>query len=175
MIPLNTVFWGLVILFGVMGALRGWSKEILVSFSVVVALFLRLVFSTYVPIVKELLGDLSAMEQFYVYGGLVVLMAVSGYAGPVISGRLAGKAAREKLQEILLGFILGAVNGYLVVGTIWSLLHAAGYGIWGIQAPPPGSPAHRLATEYLPPVWMSDSLILTVVAFAFVFVLIAFL
>ena len=48
MIPLNTVFWGLVFLFGMIGALRGWAKEILVTSSVFLAMFIQQVFGQYV-------------------------------------------------------------------------------------------------------------------------------
>jgi uncharacterized membrane protein required for colicin V production len=175
MMPLDAVFWLLVTVFGVMGALRGWAKEVLVSFSVIVALFLRLVFSKYVPFAENFLTRLPAIEQFYLYGVLVILMAVVGYAGPVVSARLAGKAAREKLQDVLLGAILGGLNGYLIIGTLWYFLHAANYGVLGIQAPAVGSTAEILASEYLILAWLSDPMLLTIVAFAFVFVLIVFL
>ena len=175
MIPINTVFWGLIIIFGLMGALRGWAKEILVSFSVMVALFLRLVFSKYVPFVREFLATRNSLELFYIYSGVVIAMALIGYAGPVVSARLAGKAAREKLQDILLGFVIGALNGYLIGGVIWQFLDSAGYGILGILPPLPGSPAEMMVTRYLPLVWLTDPLLLTIVAVSFVFVLIVFL
>ena len=38
MMSLAIVFWMYVILFSVIGAMRGWAKEILVSFSVILAL-----------------------------------------------------------------------------------------------------------------------------------------
>ncbi len=43
MIPLNTVFWAFVALFGLVGALRGWAKEIMVVASVLLALFVSTV------------------------------------------------------------------------------------------------------------------------------------
>lgn len=171
MVPLDTVLWGFVIVFGLMGALRGWGKEMLVTFSVIVAFSMRLIFSKYVPFVKDLLAR-PPMEQFYIYTGLIVFMAIAGYAGPVVSARLAGKATREKLQDFLLGFVIGALNGYLIVGSIWYLLAAAGYGVWGIQPPPAGSAAEALAAEYLLLVWLTDPLLLTVFVLAAVFVVI---
>lgn len=171
MVPLNIVLWVLILIFGLMGALRGWGKEVLVLFSVIVALAMRLIFSQYVPFVKDLL-DRPPIEQFYIYSILIILMAVAGYAGPVISARLAGKAAREKLQDFLLGFIIGALNGYLIVGSIWYFLHVANYGIWGIQPPVAGSAAETLANNYLPLLWLSDPLLLTIFVLASVFVVI---
>ncbi|MGC9336020.1 MAG: CvpA family protein, partial [Anaerolineae bacterium] len=112
MVPLDTFLWAFILVFGLMGALRGWSKEMLVLFSVIVALAMRLIFTEYVDFAKPLF-DRPPREQFYLYSGLVILMTIAGYAGPAVSGRLARASARETLQDILLGFIVGAVNGYL--------------------------------------------------------------
>ena len=38
MVTLNFLFWMFVILFGVIGAMRGWAKELLVTFSAILAL-----------------------------------------------------------------------------------------------------------------------------------------
>jgi uncharacterized membrane protein required for colicin V production len=171
MVPLDTFLWAFVLFFGLIGALRGWSKEMLVLFSVVVALAMRLIFSKYVPIVRDLF-DRPPVQQFYMYTGLLVLMTVAGYAGPVVSGRLASASARETLQDILLGFIIGAINGYLIMGSIWYFLDAAGYGIWGVAQPAPNTIAATLAAQYLPPLWLTDAVLLTVFSFASVFVII---
>ncbi len=171
MVPLDTALFAFVFLFALMGALRGWSKEMLVLFSVILALAMRLIFSEYVPIAREFF-DRSPVEQFYLYTGLVILMTIGGYAGPAVSGRLAGVSARETLQDIMLGFIIGAINGFLIVGSIWYFLDAAGYGILGIAPPPPESLAAALASKYLPPLWLSDAVLLTAFSFASVFVII---
>ncbi len=171
MVPLDTCLFAFVLIFGMMGALRGWSREILVLFSVILALAMRLIFTKYVPVARGLF-DRPAEEQFYIYSGLIILMAVAGYAGPAISGRLARAGARETLQDMLLGFIIGAINGFLIVGSIWYFLDAAGYDLMGITAPPADSMAAALASTYLPPVWLSDAILLTLFSFASVFVII---
>lgn len=171
MVPLDTVLWTFVFLFGLMGALRGWSKEMLVLFSVVVALAMRLIFTEYVPFVRDFFAR-PPVQQFYLYSALLVLMTIAGYAGPAVSGRLAHASARETLQDILLGFIIGAINGFLIVGSIWYFLDAAGYNIMGISPPPPESMAAALANNYLPPLWLTDAALLTAFSFASVFVII---
>lgn len=171
MMPLSSVLWGFVTIFGLMGALRGWAKEILVSFSIVVALAMRLIFSTYVPFVKDILNR-PPVEQFYIYTALIIFMAIAGYAGPAVSARLAGKAAREKLQDVLLGFVVGGFNGYMIMGTIWYFLHNANYGMWDIQAPLAGTTSYLMATQYLPLVWLSDPLLLTAFVLSAVFLVI---
>jgi len=171
MVPLDTCLFAFILIFGMMGALRGWSREILVLFSVVLALAMRLIFTEYVPIARDFFNR-PAEEQFYIYSGLIILMAVGGYAGPAVSGRLARAGARETLQDVMLGFIIGAVNGFLIIGSIWYFLDGAGYELMGITAPAADSMAAALASTYLPPVWLSDALLLTVFSFASVFVII---
>lgn len=172
MVPLESVFVGFILIFGLMGALRGWTKELLVTFSVIVALAGRLIFTQDVPVIRELIIGRPPLQQFYIYTGMIVGMAVAGYAGPVVSARLAGASAREQIQDILLGFVLGALNGYLIVGSIWYFLHEAGYGVWGIQPPGAESVAMALASNWLPPQWLSGPVLLTVFVFASVFVVI---
>ncbi len=171
MMPLDTCFFIFILLFGIMGALRGWAKEMLVLFSIVLALAMRLIFTKYVPFASEFLNR-PPMEQFQVYSGLIVLMAIAGYAGPAVSGRLARGSARETLQDVLLGFIVGAINGYLIVGSIWYFLDAANYDVVGIIPPASGSLAEALATMYLPPIWLTDAMLLTAFSVAAVFVII---
>lgn len=172
MMPINTFFWMMVAIFALVGAMRGWDRESLVSFSAIVALFLRMVFSTYVPFVREFLNSRSAVGQFQIYSLLIVFMAFVGYAGPVLSTRLAPKASSRRIQDVFLGGVIGALNGYLIVGSIWYFLHNAGYKQFGILPPPEGSLAYLMATKYMPPAWLSPVLLSIAVALSFVFVLI---
>ena len=78
MVPLNTVFWGMVFLAGLVGALRGWAKEVLVTFSVVLALFVQQVLSQFVlgpgnpylpilfPVGEAVPPEIYRETQFYV-------------------------------------------------------------------------------------------------------------
>jgi hypothetical protein len=50
MMSIVYVFWMYVVLFGVIGAMRGWAKELLVAFSVILALALNHVLRKYIPI-----------------------------------------------------------------------------------------------------------------------------
>ena len=54
MMSIVYVLWMYVILFAVIGMLRGWAKELLVAFSVILALALNLLLKQYIPIVKDL-------------------------------------------------------------------------------------------------------------------------
>lgn len=175
MIPIQTVFVGLVILFGIIGALRGWAKELLVTFSVILARFIEMVFLQYVPVVNTSLQTLRANDHktwFYVQMIIFVIIVAFGYATTVISQRLGTRARKEKLQDTLLGFFLGGINGFLVVGMVWGFLHILGYGIWGIVAPTEAAATGLIA--YLPIGWLEGPTLFVAVAISFAFVLIVF-
>ena len=184
MIPLETAFLGLVIFFGVIGALRGWAKELLVTFSVVLARFVELVLISYMPVIRgvlQALADNQPMTWFYVRALIFIVIIVFGYATTVISAALGKRARKEKLQDTLLGFFLGSINGYLIVGMIWGFLIEINYQLWGI-VPPEQAAAMGLQqatdliglTEYLPLTWLDGSLLFVAVALSFMFILIVF-
>lgn len=129
MIPIHTVLGLLVLLFAVVGSLRGWAKEIIVAFSVFLALFVEHVLLTFVPPLRDLFYNLPLATQFYVRASLFVIITTFGYASPSIATRLGAKVVRERLQDLLLGFFLGLLNGFLVVGTLLFFLDAAYYGV----------------------------------------------
>ncbi len=172
MIPLETVFLGLIIMFGIVGALRGWAKELLVSFSVILARFTELVMVVYIPVVNTALQALDPETWFYVRVATFIIIVSFGYATTVISTALGSRARKEKLQDTLLGFFLGAINGYLIAGMLWGFVHHLGYGIWGITAPV--SEAALGLLEYLPLGFLEGPALFVAVAISFAFVLIVF-
>jgi hypothetical protein len=54
MMSLAFVFWMYVVLFAIIGGMRGWAKEILVSFSVILALTFSTLLTNYVPFIHEM-------------------------------------------------------------------------------------------------------------------------
>jgi uncharacterized membrane protein required for colicin V production len=115
MIGLNTIFWIFVVLFGVIGAMRGWAKELLVTFSGILALFILNVLETYVPFVSVSLKQ-NPETLFWLRLILLLGMVFFGYQSPNLQRLSANnRFAREKLQDYLLGFILGMVNAFMVV------------------------------------------------------------
>lgn len=182
MVSIFFFFWLLVILFGVIGAMRGWAKEILVSFSVILALFMITLIQSYVPVIATLVQSADPETKKYLFivqTIVVVVLAFFGYQTPTLQ-RFVGseKFRRERLQDALLGFFLGSLNGFLVVGTIWFYMHQANYPYpdW-VSAPnvePLKSSVERFLV-YLPPRWLGIPGIYFAVAAAFVFVLIVFI
>jgi uncharacterized membrane protein required for colicin V production len=137
MIPIHTVFGTLMVLFGLIGGLRGWAKEIIVACSVIVALFFQHVLLTFVPPLRDLFNNLAPQTKFYTRTIVFVIITVFGYASPTVISRIGGKLARERLQDILLGFFIGLLNGFLIVGTLLAFLDLSYFGVpedqWAMQ------------------------------------------
>lgn len=173
MISLFAVFIVFVVLFAVIGALRGWAKEMVAAFSAVVALFLLQIFSEYTFVGKSL-EAMSPSSRFMVESIFIGICALFGYAGPTLSGAMRGKLARETLQDIMLGAVIGAINGYLIVGSILYYLDVAGYPFDPyIQWPEEGS-LYLTLLNWFAPAWLTPPLIYFAVGLAFIIVIILF-
>ena len=178
MIGLNVLFWIFVVLFGLIGLMRGWAKEILVSFAVILGLFIITVIERYGGFLTNLLNA-PGTGLFWMRFFILTALVFFGYQGPNIP-KLAqtNKFAREKLQDSLLGLFIGALNGYLIFGTIWYFMENAGYPFPKIIASPVGTPfqeASQVLINILPPTWLGTPGIYIAVAIAFAFVLVVFI
>ena len=179
MLSLTVLFWMYVFLFAVIGTMRGWAKEILVSFSVILAIFIVVVMEK-IPFVTN---AITGTADFWFRAVVVVVLVFFGYQSPNLP-RLAGSArfARERLQDMLLGLFLGAVNGYLIAGTMWYYLAQANYPFPNvISTPDPATPVGQAIinmVKFMPPAWLATGqpvqLIFFAVALAFVFVMVVF-
>ena len=180
MVSLIVVFWMYVVLFAVIGAMRGWAREMLVSFAVILALFIISVLERFVPFIRDILAS-NPQILFWVRTAMVIALVFFGYQTPNLP-RLAAsnRFARERLQDILLGVFLGALNGYLVAGTIWFYLDNAGYPFPNvISAPPAGTQVAETTARMMalmpPDLLGGSSAIYFAVALAFAFVLVVFI
>jgi hypothetical protein len=173
MMSLSSVFWLLLIITGIIGGSRGWAREILVLFSLILAMCITSLIQQFLPAVDAMLRSQSPQFQFYARATLFMLLAFFGYESPAISSALASKGKREKLQDILLGFCLGVINGYLLVGTLWYYMHETGYPVPGVI--PPADPAVLNYINVMPPRIVGIPLIYFVTVASFVFVLVVFL
>lgn len=176
MVSLTFIFWMYVVLFCVIGGMRGWAKEILVSFSVILALTLTTLLDHYVPFVRDVLAKANPALYFWLRSIILLLLVFFGYQTPNIS-RFAPKMTREKFQDILLGAFLGAANGYLIAGTVWFYLHDAAYPFSLITPPDPNTPVGKAALtllQYMPPRLLGIPAIYFAVVLAFIFVIVVF-
>ena len=177
MMSITVVFWMLVIIFGVVGGFRGWAKEILVLFSMVLALFLIHVLKSYVPGVEPALATMDGGSRFVLLSIIILMMAFFGYQSPNIpigDERFRSALARQRLQDWLLGTIIGMLNGYLIVGSLWWWMHDAGYPWPDLISRPPDNVIVSMV-PYLPPQVLGPPYIFFAIGAAFVFVIVVFL
>jgi len=171
------VFCGVfVALFTVIGAMRGWAKELLVTSAVVLGLFLNAILETYIEPYRTAMLLQPPGPQFVVRAVLLILLAFFGYQTPNLRS-LQPKMARERVEEILLGLVLGALNGYLLVGSIWSYLHTSGYPTDLIIRPPEGSDLAlqiEQLVKFLPPTVLPIPQVYFAVGIVFVFIIVVF-
>jgi len=93
--------------------------------------------------------------------GILSVLTFFGYQSPKVQRIAKATEKRGQLAERLLGFLIGVVSGYFVIGTAWAFSYQAGYPllIKQIQAAPPeiADTVNRLL-ELLPPVWLDQPL-----------------
>ncbi len=175
MVSLIFLFWMYVVLFAIIGGIRGWAKEILVTFSVVLAIFIISVLERFVPFIRD---SIQGTSRFWVRGTILLALVFFGYQGPNIRVLAAtNRFVRERLQDILLGIFLGALNGFFIFGSLWFFLNDAQYPFGLITPPDPNTPLGEAAlgmVKYLPPNWLGSPAIYFAVALAFVVVLVVF-
>jgi len=176
MMSLVYVFWMFVILFGVIGLLRGWAKELLVAFSVILALALNHVLRKYIPMVQGLPDDSTSL--FWIEALILVGLVFFGYQTVALVPHLQSKATRERLQDALFGAFLGAVNGYLIAGTILFYIVQTKYQAFpDIVLQPTSQTAQAVQNlmNFMPPHLLGEPGIYFAVILAFIFVIVVYI
>jgi hypothetical protein len=177
MVSLSFIFMLLLLFFGAIGAMRGWAKEILVSFGVILAMFILSVVQN-IPPIRDTVAIQGSSTKFWFQASVIIALAFFAYQTPNLQrlGGTAARFARERLADILLGFLMGIINGYLIVGTLWYFLDQAAYKPLEAYFTPPTSDAVLRLLTYMVPHWMPPGSLLLyfAVAVAFLFVIVVF-
>ena len=90
--------------------------------------------------------------------------------------RFADKMTREKLEHAILGLVIGAINGYLIAGTVWFYMSDSKYPFPNIISAPTGDIA-KIADNmlhFMPPMLLGIPGIYFAVVIAFIFVIVVF-
>lgn len=194
MIGLGTFFWLMVAFFALIGSLRGWTREVVATAGLILSLFALNQFGYFIV---SLLGaradpavvspDAVRRQQFYILSLLHIAIAFFSYQGPALAGaRVTDRLrVRDSLQDKVLGAIIGAINGYLIFGTLWAFLEyqvqPGGYTLLppGIPypfdtttlvRPPAGSPIYSLIGRLPLPLLAPYLPFLVVIVFLFVLI-----
>jgi hypothetical protein len=184
MVTLAFLFWIFVGLFAVIGAMRGWAQELLVAFSIILAIFIIL---GLLPFVQDILkqgfidseGAPIVIDEttFWVRTLIVLAFAIFGYQTPRIQSARIQKATSkgDRLQDLVLGILIGGINGYLIFGTVWFFIIEADYFLTFVSAPPGSDEAAARLVEMLPPILLSGNNVFFAIALAFAFVVVIFI
>jgi uncharacterized membrane protein required for colicin V production len=178
MVYLTYIFFVFVIIFAIIGAMRGWAKEMMVTFSAVLAFFIITVLETYVRALTQSFATPGSTAQFWMRFIIMLILVFFGYQTPNLPKLAGTRFVRERLQDSLLGIFLGALNGYLIIGTIWYFLAQANYQPVHYIIPPdpntiPGQEALRVLS-WMAPAWLGIPYVYFAIALAFVFVIVVF-
>jgi uncharacterized membrane protein required for colicin V production len=176
MIQLSTMLFLFIGMFAVIGAMRGWTKEIVASAGIILALFATWQFNG--PVLQPLLAGARPDQVFWVYSFILILVTFFAYQTPATArqlseGRMWGDR-RMGLQERLLGIVIGAINGYLVFGTLWYYLDWTGYPLAPYIIPPGANTQSAAMVSSLPLIFLVQNNLLTILVIVlFLFVIVA--
>lgn len=176
MMSIVYVFWMYVILFALVGWMRGWAKELLVSFSVILALSLNHVLRRYIPIAQNL--PETDPSLFWIRTIILLVLVYFGYQTVISIPHLAAKSRTERLQDTLFGAFLGGLNGYLVAGSTLYYMYLADYPFSNVVSKPTDPAiinAVNSMMQYMPPTLLGEPGIYFAIILAFVFVLVVYI
>ena len=181
MISFFSLFWIFFAILAVIGATRGRTKEFIVALSAVVGIFLNLLLETYVPFYRDLMLTAYPTTLFLMRTGILLVVVIMGYVTPAlpqVALRTEGMRQVGRIRNLFWGTALGALNGYLIVGSILFYLNAAGYPFPFMLAPDPSLPGGALTLNMiakLPPAVLTPPGIYFALVIAFVIVIGAFI
>ena len=176
MMSIVYIFWMYVILFAIVGFMRGWAKELLVAFSVILALALSHVLRRYIPIAAGLAE--TDISLFWIRTLILLVLVYFGYQTVISIPHLAAKSRTDRLQDTLFGAFLGALNGYLVAGTILYYMFVADYPFETVISRPTDPGIVQTVNQmmlYMPPQLLGEPGIYFAIILAFVFVLVVYI
>jgi len=176
MMSIVYVFWMYVVLFAVIGWMRGWAKELLVSFSVILSLALNHVIRRYIPLAQNLPETDTSL--FWVRTLILIVLVYFGYQTVISIPHLASRARSERLQDTLFGAFLGALNGYLIAGSVLYYIHITDYAFQNIITKPTDPLLLQTVNQmmlYMPPQLLGEPGIYFAIILAFVFVLVVYI
>lgn len=179
MISLDILFYIFIFIFALIGAIRGWAKEVIATFGTILGLFILTVLETFVPAVESYMTNSPITSQIGFKSLVFGFIVFCAYQTPNLPMFMQNQRfKRDRLQDIILGFLIGGVNGFMVFGTIWYFVHQGNYPFSFIIEPIANTPTGEAALQLislLPPTWLVTPFIYFAIALAFMFVLVVFI
>ena len=142
MIELSAVLILMTIFFAFIGSLRGWNKELIAMAGIILGLFALFQFDNLLR--GTILRGVALNQVFIIQAGIFIVVGYFAYQTRAL-GDGTRRAGRSNVQESALGAVVGAINGYLIWGSLWYFMDINNYPLdpW-IIAPSPGSPSDQM-------------------------------
>jgi hypothetical protein len=126
MINANLVFVIFIVIFGLIGAMRGWVREVIVTASLILALFvINQLGDKWNGLVSGIAAQHST-EQWLLRAAPLLIIAFFGYLGPAVVRNRFEQTPRGRVEQALLSFIVGIVNGYILFSTLMFIAWRSG-------------------------------------------------
>ncbi len=148
--PVEFIFLTILIIFCVIGIIRGYNRELGVTTMLLLTLFvLEFLSETFPGLLNQVVGIVAgadparqAAARGLLYCVILIIITFVSYEGETLS--FPGKRGR-----ILFDLGSGLLNGYLFAGSLWYYLHAAGWPL--LNPAKPFTDFYNLAVKLLPP------------------------
>ncbi len=135
------MMWILAAFGSVIGFLRGWNREVIALAGVMLGAFFLFQFDSVLR--GTILLRFSRDQVFFIQAGIFLLIVFFAYQNRSFTGE--GRESENRLQSEILGALVGAVNGYLIGGTLWYFLDVNEYPFSPlVLAPAPDSPSAEM-------------------------------
>lgn len=149
MISLQFIFLFMIVFFALIGYLRGWQREVIALSGLIAAIAALIQFGDSITrLVGALTGGAGVVDpyairrqQFWIQAIFLSIIAFFSYqvvarlADQAMGGRL-GERLRSGLEKRILGALIGTINGYLLMGSLWGFLEYQITSMGYIQLPP---------------------------------------
>ena len=146
MIQLTTLMWWMAVFFGIIGFLRGWKKELVATAGIVLALFAVFQFDGILR--GTFFLSLPPSQVFLVQTAFLMGVVFFVYQAKDIGGAHIRK--ENDWQAGLLGAVMGALNGYLVAGSLWYFLDINEYPFEQLVVAPAAGTASAQSYSIIP-------------------------
>ncbi|MDD2521809.1 MAG: hypothetical protein PHW11_03175 [Anaerolineaceae bacterium] len=144
MVSLSVLFYIFIVLFAIIGLIRGFRKEIVVTVAGILSLFIIEL------VLPKIFGSLDGTKVLIMDLLVLAGCAFFGYQTPGFRRFSAsGRFERDSMLDFILGALAGALNGYIFFSSAWFYLAKAGYPFVWISAPDPGTGIGQAAIELL--------------------------
>ncbi len=135
MVPIELVWFIVLLIFSLIGVVRGFLRELGVTMVMVIMLFAATFFEGKITqfltkAAAQMAPDEVATLQAGFWVVVIVVVAFASYHGETLSFK--GHAVGGVLG-VAVNLITGLANGYLITGSIWYYLHRLGYPLLRIS------------------------------------------